>query len=396
MAKLTASWSIILSAQNPSIQSPTVNLGALTSRLEVRIRRPTTAVPVNWPNTAKIRVSLVILVDGVQYTCTGTVSGGVRVTPVGEASEYVLIYSPPVFFGEKALTYLQTATVDRDGNYTDVPLTRIGETGTTVQGYLRIERISGRTETTVTIATTTEEPAPRLAKYHNSVAFNAATDGQELNGDGVLSVSHTAAGSDRAAFAGVGGSSEAGSVTSITYAGSGMTQLWDFTDAGPSLLNGGFVLAGVSTGAQTVTSTLNSAVSDHALGVISFTGVDQTTPTGNTQTSTGSGTTASVTVTGVTADDMVVDNIVTDYGGGGAPSVGAGQTRRYTETMAWVGSHVAGSTQGGASGGVMSWTFDSRVYTLGAARLIAAAAGAGANPKGPLSNPFAGPFGGPI
>jgi hypothetical protein len=374
---LTATRAFTLSEASPLFRSATVSLDALTASMTLSLQRPTTAAPLNWDEKSTVRVSLVYVVDGVEYRCTGQASGGIRTRKDGvEASIYTLSYKPPVLLDAKAREYLKTAAKDGQGFYNNVPLTRLGELGATVQGYVELELLTGTVETAITLATTTEEPAPTI-RTKNSVAFNAATDGKEENGDGVLSVSHTASGSDRAAFAGVGGSSQATAVTSITYAGSGMTQLWDFRDSGPSLVNGGFILAGVGTGAQTVTSTLDAAASDHALGVISFTGVDQTTPTGNTQTATNTGTSATVTVTGVAADDMVVDNIYTTYGGGGSPAVGANQTERYAELPFWIGSHLAGSTQAGADGGVMSWTFDSRPYTLGAVRLIAAAGGGG-------------------
>lgn len=341
-----------------------LTLAPKTAKIMVSLKRPTTLKPLNWDVTGTVTVTIKAMVDGQLHICRGRATGGIRLNGAGqEGSAYSLTFTP-------TWGYLEGPSN---------PVRRLGEGSAAYHATVEIVRSSGSIETEVDI-TTMEADAPAVP-FTNSVAFNAATDGQELNGDGVLSVSHTAAGSDRAAFAGVSGATEPTAVTSITYAGSAMTQLWDFRDAGPSLLNGGFVLAGVGTGSQTVTSTLDAGTSDHALGVISFTGVDQTTPTGNVQTVTNSGTTATVTVTGVAADDMVVDNVVTAYGGGGAPSVGANQTQRYTETMAWAGSHLAGSTQPGASGGVMSWTFDSRDYTLGAARLIAATA-AGASRQG--------------
>lgn len=356
MAELIASRSVRLTAQNPRLQSPTVPLGQLTSSITVKLRRPTTAQPLNWNANSTIRVSLVFLVDGIEYRAVGQVSGGIRLDRNGgEIPEYSLTYNPTVLFGDKARAYILTAIPDQDGFYNDVPLNRLGELGSTVQGYLLLERVRGTINTVITIAATTEAPAPKI-RHKNSVAFDASTTGYETGGDGVLSVSHTSTGSDRAVFAGVAVVSFTPILTSAscTYGGSSMEEKWDrgfATHYGQT----GYILKGQATGAQTVTSTLDDTTPyEQSVIVTSVTGVDQTTPVGTAASASGNSTTPSVTVTGVSSDGMVVDNIATESGS--ISSVGADQTQRGTHAGAGGFMSGASSTQPGTAGGAMSWT----------------------------------------
>src|SRR5574343_336123 len=315
MAKLIASRSVTLNNQTRQLQSPTVTVDPLTSQIQVRLQRPTTTQPLSWNSNSTIRVSLVFLVDGVEYRCVGQTSGGVRIGKDGaEVPEYVLTYHPTVLFGDAAREYIQTAVKDAEGYSNDVPLTRLGQTGSTVQGYLLLERIRGTINTVITIAATTEAPAPKI-RYKNSVAFDATSTFYETGGDGVVSGSHTSSGSDRAVFAGVAIMSFAANPTStsVTYGGSGMTEKWDRVFA-TYYGQAGYTLAGQATGAQTVT------------------------------------------VTGVSTDGMVVDN-VTDSSIG-ISSIGANQTQRGTHAGAGGFMSGASSTQSGADGGVMSWTIN--------------------------------------
>jgi len=354
MAELIASRSVTLNAQNPRLQSPTVPLGQLTSSITVKLRRPTTAQPLNWNANSTIRVSLVLLVDGVEYRAVGQVSGGIRLDrDGGEIPEYSLTYNPTVLFGDKAREYIKTAIPDQDGFYNDVPLNRLGELGSTVQGYLLLERVRGTINTVITIAATTEAQAPTV-RTKNSVAFDAASTVYEGNGDGVVSVSHTSSGSDRGVAAHVSTMDfgENPGNSSVTYGGTGMTERWDLAIATYYGI-AGYTLLGQSTGAQTVTATANStSPTDHALGVISFTGVGSV---GTAATQTGNSSTASVTVSGVESDGMVVDSFINESLG--VSSVGADQTQRNNLDGSF--ATARSSTQPGTAGGVMSWNFPS-------------------------------------
>lgn len=218
-----------------------------------------------------------------------------------------------------------------------------------------------------------------------AVAFDAATDVLESAGDGVVSLTHTATGSDRAAFA--GNCLIAGTTTtaSITYAGVGMAEIWDFLQA-DGRAQAAYTLAGPSTGAQTVTATCDSGNPDfQVLGVQTMTGVDPTTPAGTPVTASGTtGTTISVTVGSVGADDLVVDQAF--FYTPGTSSIGADQTLRNTENPSIY--FVRQSSQAGSAGGVMSWdsTDTFTAWLLGAVAFKPAAAAAGWGPLIGLRN----------
>jgi hypothetical protein len=355
MAEIARSAPVSLSALNPRVLTPAVPLGALTSTITVRLLRPTTAQPLAWDASSALRVQIVVMVDGVQYVCEGQTSGGIRHDQFGnEVPEYSITFALPVLFGDKARTYLLTAQKDAEGFYNDVPLTRLGELGSSISGYLVLERLRGTINTIVTAAVSTEAPSP-LVRYKNSVAFDAATSAVEVVGDGVLSLSHTASGTDRAAFIGVGNvGSAGGSLGSVTYGGTSATELWD-TVFGTDYGNAGYSFVAPPTSATTVTSTLvDTAPFNHVLGVVSFTGVDQTTPTGTavTQESTGD-VGVSVTVSDAVDNDLIVDNL---WSRATTPVIGADQTQRNTQDTSWP-MRFRQSTQPGNADDVMSWTF---------------------------------------
>jgi len=356
MAELLAPRALTLVA-GQRFRTPAVAVDALTAVLDVSLRRPTAAAPLAWDATGTLAVSIVLLVDGVEYRCTGRVSGGLRTTPDhGAADVYTLRYAPPVLVGARAQDYLTTAIPDSRGVYSDVPLTRIGETAQTgVSAYVEITCLGGSVSTEILRASSLSAPAPRLARYKNSVAFNAATSGSEEYGDNIVTVSHTAAGSDRALFVGV--SVYEPLVTGVITCSGGVTvnELWDVNGVigGYNISNIGASAVAPPTTAVTVTSTLSAFVAQHIVRVVSLTGVHQTTPTGAVPTTT-SGTTspATITVASVGADDLVVDNVIAVADG---HTIGAGQTDAASVVLS-VFIRGLGSYQAGADGGVMSWS----------------------------------------
>lgn len=370
---------LVLNAALSRIETPLVPVTALVSEISVTIKRPTNAQPLAWGPSDKLRVTILFVVDGVEYQTVGTVSGGVRTTPHGEIQNYTLRYRPTVLFGKKAQDYLATATPDAEGFYANVPLTRLGELGTTLRAGLILERLSGSIATSITVAAFVDAPAPILAKHHNSVAFDAATEGYESGGDGVVSVTHTAGGADRAVFIGSGVASLGNAITgssSATYGGAGATELWDVAVA-TYYGNAGYVKVAPATGAQTVTVTVgDSAPTDQGVGVISMTGVHQSTPTGTAATATGNSAAPSVTVSAPASDSLVVDNLMT--AGEDRSAVGSGQTERISTINGFLIQY--GSTQLGSSGGVMSWTLNNPIdWSLGAVEFKASAGGGGSN-----------------
>ncbi len=338
-----------------------INIGATTSSLTIRLKRPTTLdIATVWPKTSIVRVILVAEIDGEKFQCVGQASGGIREDKNGnEITEYSLIYHLPV--------QMINGTAKR-----------IGETAkTSFKGFISLELLSGTAiKTTLLVAETEEKPAP-IIQVHHSVTFDAVTAAQEASGDNILSLSHTSTGSNRAVCATNGNSVSTGvASTSMTYDGTGMAEQWDNAPFGTFFGHAGYSLAGQSTGAQTVTSTLASTVDEHVLGVISMKGVDQSTPIGTPNSATGSGASATVTVTGTTSDGLVVSGMFSGWNGATA---GANETERWEEI---VSSAVtgAGNTQAGSDGGVMTHDRVSTGFAsdwgIGAVEFKAAAGGA--------------------
>ena len=91
-----------------------------------------------------------------------------------------------------------------------------------------------------------------------------------------------------------------------------------------------------------------------AIGVISYTGVDQTTPIDGVNSTFGKSTTPSITVAS-NPGDLVQDAMASDSHG--LPINGSGQTLRWTEEMTG-DKYGAGSTEAGATSVVMNWTLN--------------------------------------
>lgn len=323
------------------IRSPAVRVGPNVSRLAVTF--PTVS--------GRMRVSLVLVADGVEHRCIGQSSG---------RAPYQLVLHPTHRLGAFGRAYMRNIPpeigISKEGKtyryWNDVPTEWATARAQQVEAFLEVE---GALDVDLPSLEIEHGEAPRVFTK-NSVAFDAATDVFEASGDGIVSLTHTSTGTDRAVFAGVlwrtlGTGNGAGTVT---YNAVSMgTAKWDL--AVPNMTQGmqaGFAMANQATGAVTVTSdVVATGPQRHFLGVISLTGVDQTTPVGTPATANGTATPATVTVGSVGADDMLVDSMVTNVSTGA--SVGADQTLRNTDVTQ---DKCYQSSQPGTAGGVMSWT----------------------------------------
>lgn len=326
-------------ARNQQLQTARFSIGADTESITLKIARPTTASPVVWGLGSRITSSIRIRANQHDFHLTGRCTGkDIRVDPIagGEKQFYSLTYGLPYgFFG------------DRSGF-----ARRLGEGKGTFDVLLEL-LLEGDAVDTQWSVDAAESPAPSIP-FRSSVAFDAATAAQEADGDGVLSLTHTATGSDLAAFVGCGNSGN--DLGSTTYDGNAMTELWDLDQGATNVHSAGYAKAGIASGAVTVTNTLIGGATDHhILHCMSMTGVDQSTPVGTAVTTgPGTSTTPSVDASDAVTGDLVCDFVYCGSGATPAATAGANQTQRLTTAESPI--RGASSTQAGADGGVMSQT----------------------------------------
>lgn len=139
-------------------------------------------------------------------------------------------------------------------------------------------------------------------------------------------------------------------------------------------------LVAPSTGANTVSVTINATAFDLVGGAVTFTGVHQTTPLGTCATATGNSTTPSVTPT-VASDEVAIDAVMA-----ADPSnltVGSGQTQRWNDTGIFV-AKGGGSTEPGPNP-TMSWTTSSVEWVIAAVGIKPASGSAPSGPAGRIN-----------
>jgi len=210
---------------------------------------------------------------------------------------------------------------------------------------------------------------------HHSIAVDAVSSSTTDSGTS-LSWSHTCAGSDRYLTAGFGqdhGETET-ATQSATYNSTSMTQLGTATQQWSTVSL--FGLVAPATGANTLA--LTTDISARLCGGgISFSGVDQTTPTGTAVTAKAAGSSPTVNVSSATGE-LVVDAVTADDNcSGGTFTVGASQTERVNiNSASSCGCALGMSTEAGASTTTMSWSWSlSTVWAMVAVPLKEAGGG---------------------
>ena len=314
---------VTLSASRPSHRVDIGSLDPLTHGMAVRL------APLRWSPLDCVRINLVVLVDGAEHRVNGQVTGG--------RAMYSLFHSLPTGFfgGETPYRYGEQARVS-------------------YRAYVEFEHVHGAPQFVADISWAARQVSPW--EIHHSVAFDTASNVIEQGGDGVVSLSHTASGSNRAAFVTVGVRTSTAGVGTTSYGGGGgsLTSVFSEENTTFEVLMYGFSKTAPDTSSQTVSSDITATTpSDHFLGVITMTGVDQTTPTGTAASDPiAFDVSPSATVSSVNADDMVVDFLVDQN----SPTVGANQTERINPANTSFPTYFRVSTQAGSDGGVMSWT----------------------------------------
>lgn len=137
-------------------------------------------------------------------------------------------------------------------------------------------------------------------------------------------------------------------------------------------------LAAPTAATDNVTVTYPQTVDGFAVAVHLFTGVDGTTPTGNTQSGNGTSGEPSETLTSVDADDFCLDAVCVDSEGAtNTRTAGTNQTKRSDITSnSDFDVDLSSSTQDGTDGGEMTWTISGTEAWIHVACVIKAAASA--------------------
>ncbi|MCH8247650.1 MAG: VCBS repeat-containing protein, partial [Bacteroidetes bacterium] len=180
------------------------------------------------------------------------------------------------------------------------------------------------------------------------IAVDAVSTAINITGNGDKTFSHTTSGNYRLMLVGVS-IHGTGIVSSVTYNGVSLTNVGVQAN-GSSARTEIWRLVAPATGTHNVVVTFASMTEDASLGIITFTGVHQTTPLGTFASTSGSSTSASVNVSSATGE-LVFDHIAVINA---TVTVGSGQVQRWN--VMGSEARAAGSTEPGATTTTMSWS----------------------------------------
>lgn len=189
------------------------------------------------------------------------------------------------------------------------------------------------------------------------MAIAIDSSGHGNNGAGATTVACTftvGSGANRYMTIVVAMRNAAATVSSIDVGGSAATQVTSARKQGSLSSVDRWYIKSPSSGSVTVTATL-SASSIAAIGCISFSGVDQTTPHGTAATATATSAAPSVTVTSAVGE-IAVGAFSQKWGSTTVITAGSGGTKQWEENAVSSSLNAADSTESGAASVVMDWT----------------------------------------
>jgi hypothetical protein len=234
----------------------------------------------------------------------------------------------------------------------------IDDTGNAIFGAdWELEYSAGQIETQIAFSQDAQDNWGHLLNVAVDATSTGSTTGSTLN------IPHTTSGSNRLMLVGVSiGQDSPPSVSSITYNGSSLT-----SEGFVQSLDGGtveiFSLIAPTAGTFKVNVTLSGAGNTN-VGVMTFTGVDQSTPLGTFASASGDATSGTVAVSSaadelvfgvVTVNTLINENLVP----------GGGQTEQW-DLFTGKESNGGGSIEAGAASVDMSWTWtDSTGWAIG-------------------------------
>ena len=224
-----------------------------------------------------------------------------------------------------------------------------------------LEYVTGQIETGVAFSQNVQDNWGHVM----NVAVDATSTGTTTGSS--VTISHTTSGSNRLMLVGIGIDPHGESVSSVTYNGTSLTLVGSVEDAGSHSRVEIWSLVSPETGTHDVVVSLSGdSHKGTTVGVMTFTGVDQSTPLQNFTSSFGRSTAASATVTSTT-DDVVFG--VVHVHNGSAATPGAGQTEHWDLTSDK--SNSSGTLEAGDASVVTSWTVTNDDWSIGAVSIKA-------------------------
>lgn len=356
---LVAKHPLILSSLKNEQTVESFDIHPLTESLRIVISRPTQSSDIVWDEASAISIRLGIELDGYILHCEGGATGGIRSVNGVDILSYSLEWKLPCGYFDPEVKLVKRIGEMKVGSFKAFAVFQLTK-GNSISTDILIEGNNSEVD---------------QIPFHNSVTFDSQTSIQEVFGDGIVSVNHTASGSNRVAIMGVATDAAFGTVAgTVTYGGSSATNI--VTNDGNFADNAAYYFIAPPTSSQTVISDLtDTAPTSHTLGVVILNGVDQVTPVGTPQffADTSAPSPASLDIGSIGTDDMVIDVLYLRLA---AVTVGADQTERVIVTNGTNPDLFRMSTQPGSAGGVMSWTWTGTGhYAFIAVKVIAALTG---------------------
>jgi hypothetical protein len=219
------------------------------------------------------------------------------------------------------------------------------------------------TTTNTPTPTSTNSPTPTPTPGSSPQVDAVSTDTTIGSG---FTISHTTSGSNRLMLVGVSMTKETGgvpSVTTLTYNGVSLTLVGTQSTSDNKGRIEIWQLIAPATGTHDVVGNLSGAPDGATIGVMTFTGVNQSTPLGPFVSDLADSGSASVTVSSG-ADELVFDTLAVEGSTNKDLIPDASQTERWDLFQAPAANGGA-STEPGAASVVMSWSFPTDKWAIG-------------------------------
>ncbi|MCE9604990.1 MAG: DUF4347 domain-containing protein, partial [Planctomycetia bacterium] len=225
-------------------------------------------------------------------------------------------------------------------------------------GNWNLEFTDGPIETIIAVSATAQRQWMNIL----NVAVNNTSSGS-ADGQASLTISHQSTGANRLMLVGISFDPHGDTITSVTYNGIALTRVGQEYDASTHASVEIWALVAPSSGIHDVViNTSGTSYNGLDAGVMTFTGVDQTTPLGSFAGAFGKSASAAVTVASQATD--VVFGLVSSHSDTTLATPDPGQTEFWNLQIAKATS--SGTLEAGAASVDSSWTVHNEDWAAGA------------------------------